>query len=330
MRALMIVVLCCATCDAAGAKEQGVLRAGIVGCDTSHVIAFTDLINNPAASGPMANVEITVAFPGGSPDMAVSRDRLAGFVEQLRTKKVAIVDSLEQLAEQSDVVLIESVDGRPHLEQFRAVARGKPVFIDKPAAGSLADVIRIFRHAEATNTPVFTSSSLRFIDEVQSIAKDPALGKLLGCETTGPLHIEEHHPDLYFYGVHGCEALYTVMGVGCESVARTDTDSSSLVVGKWSDGRIGSFRGMKIGNSGYSVTAYGMNGIVHRNGFAGYDQAVRVMCEFLVSGKSPVSRQETIELFAFMDAADESKRQGGGPVAIADVLQKAEQEAAGK
>ncbi len=197
MRAFTVgMLLSLAACGVAGAKEKGVLRAGIVGCDTSHVIAFTDLINNPDASGPMANVEITVAFPGGSPDMAASRDRLAGFVEQLRKKGVTIVDSLDELAAESDVVLIESVDGRPHLEQFRAVARGKPVFIDKPAAGSLADVLRIFRHAEATNTPVFTSSSLRFIAEVQSIAKDPALGKLLGCETTGPHHIEEQHPHL--------------------------------------------------------------------------------------------------------------------------------------
>jgi predicted dehydrogenase len=320
-----LVVLC--VCDVVHAKDE-VLRAGIIGCDTSHVIAFTDLINNPAASGPLANVEVTVAYPGGSPDLPVSRDRLPGYVEQLRKKRLKIVDSLEDLAEQSDVILLESVDGRPHLEQFKAVARGKPVFVDKPAAASLADVIAIFRHAEATKTPVFSSSSLRFFDEFRTLAKDPALGELLGCESTGPLHIEKHHPDLFWYGVHGVETLYAVMGTGCKTVTRVDTKDSSLVVGEWVDGKIGSFRGMKVGAGYYGATAYGTKAVIHRGGVSGYEPAMRVICEFFLNGKPPVSSEETIELFAFMEAADESKRQGGKSVAIADVMQKAEQELA--
>jgi predicted dehydrogenase len=148
--------------------EEAVLRVGIVGCDTSHVIAFTNLINDPKATGAMAKVQVTVAYPGGSPDIANSRDRLAGYVQQLRERGVTIVDSIEQLAEQSDAILLESLDGRVHLKQFRAVARGKPVFIDKPAAASLADLLAIFRHADKTNTPCFSASALRFCDEVQA------------------------------------------------------------------------------------------------------------------------------------------------------------------
>jgi predicted dehydrogenase len=316
-----------ATYQAARAKE-GVLRAGIIGCDTSHVVAFTDLINKPDASGPLADVEVTVAYPGGSQDIPASRDRIPGYVEQLRKKGVTIVDSLERLADESDVILLESVDGRPHLEQFKAVARGKPVFIDKPAAASLADVIRIFRHAEATNTPVFTSSSIRFIADVQSLAKEDAVGELLGCETTGPMHIESHHPDLFWYGVHGAEALFTVMGRGCQKVSRTDTKSSSLVVGTWRDGRIGTYRGMKVGAGVFGVTLYGMKGVAHKSGFSGYEPLVNVICEFFKTGKPPIDKDETIELFAFMEAADESKRQGGAAVSVADVLKKAEKEAA--
>jgi len=321
-----LVLLCAlAACDIATAKD-GVLRAGIVGCDTSHVIAFTDAINNPDATGSLAKVEVTVAYPGGSADIPASRDRLPGFVEQLRAKGVTIVDSLADLAEQSDVILLESVDGRPHLEQFRAVAKGKPVFIDKPAAASLADVIAIFRHAEKTKTPVFSSSSIRFLDEIRSLANVDEIGELLGAESTGPMHVEEHHPDLFWYGVHGVEGLYTVMGRGCETVTRTDAENSSVVVGKWSGGRIGSFRGLKIGAAYYGVTVYGTKKVIHRGGAAGYEPALQAICEFFLNGKPPVSSAETIELFAFMEAADESKRQGGRPVSIADVVKKAEQE----
>jgi hypothetical protein len=313
--------------ESASAEDE-VLRAGIIGCDTSHVIAFTDTINNPDATGSLAKVQVTAAYPGGSDDIPASRDRLPGYVEELRKKGVKIVDSLEQLAAETDVILLESVDGRPHLEQFKAVAKGQPVFIDKPAAGSLADVIAIFRHAEATKTPVFSSSSIRFFEEFQSLAKDPALGKLLGAESTGPLHLEPHHPDLFWYGVHGVEGLYTVMGRGCETVTRVDADTSSVVVGKWSGGRIGSFRGLKEGGSYYGVTAYGTKTVIHRGGGGGYEPALRATCEFFINGKPPVSSEETIELFAFMEAADESKRQGGKPVAIADIMKKAEAELA--
>jgi predicted dehydrogenase len=310
--------------------KDEVLRAGIVGCDTSHVNAFTDLINAPNATGGLANVQVTVAYPGGSDDVPASRDRLPGFVKQLRDKGVTIVDSLEKLAEECDVVLLESVDGRPHLEQFKAVARGKPVYVDKPAAGSLADVIALFRHAEATHTPVFTSSSLRYVAEVQAIAKKSPVGELLGCETTGPLHIERHHPDLFWYGVHGVEMLYAVMGRGCETVTRVDSNTSSVVVGKWNDGRIGSFRGLKVGAPTYGLTVYGTKGVVNRAGFSGYEPLVRVICEFFNTGKPPVASEESIELFAFMEAADESKRRGGEPVTIAEVMKKAEEGATGR
>jgi predicted dehydrogenase len=325
IRGLMVLLLAVAACTPALAKE-GVLRAGIIGCDTSHVIAFTDLLNDPSATGPLANVEVTVAYPGGSPDIPASKDRLEGYVKQLREKGVAIVDTLEQLAAESDVILLESVDGRPHLAQFKAVAKGKPVFVDKPAAASLADVIAIFRHAEATNTPVFSSSSIRFYDGIRNLTKDPALGEVLGCESTGPMHLEPHHPDLFWYGVHGVEGLYTVMGRGCESVTRIDAKTASLVVGKWSRGRIGAFRGVKEGPGFYGVTAYGTKGVIHRGGASGYGPMMQVICDFFMTGKPPLGSEETIELFAFMEAADESKRQGGRPVRIADVMKKAEQE----
>jgi hypothetical protein len=305
--------------------DGGVLRAGIVGCDTSHVIAFTDLINNPQANGSLADVEVTVAYPGGSPDMPASRDRLANFVAQLRKKGVAIVDSLEQLAEQCDAILLESVDGRVHLAQFSAVARGKPVFIDKPAAASLADVLEIFKVADATHTPVFSSSSLRFVEGLHELVQDAALGQMLGCETAGPLSIESHHPDLFWYGIHGVEPLFAIMGNGCQTVARSDSKHSTLVVGKWRDGRIGTYRGLKGGQSAYSFTVYGSRGVGHRTG-SGYEPAVREICAFFKSGQPPVSRQQTIEIFAFMEAADESKRRGGAPASIAQIMQRAEQQ----
>jgi predicted dehydrogenase len=303
-----------ATNAAIGVADEGpIIRVGIVGCDTSHVIAFTEAINKPSATGVLAKCKVTIAFPGGSPDLPASRDRIDGFVRELRERGIEIVDSIEEVAERSDAILLESVDGRVHLAQFRAVARGKPVFIDKPAAASLADVLAIFRHADETNTPCFTSSALRFCDEVQALAGDKSVGEIVGCETASPLHIEPSHPDLFWYGVHGVESLFAILGRGCESVARTDSDSSTVVVGKWSNGRIGTYRGIKKGGP-YAATVFGSKNVAHRAGFSGYGPLVEKICNFFITRKEPVSREETIEMFAFMEAADESKRRGGEPV----------------
>ena len=297
------------------AEEQPVIRVGIVGCDTSHVIAFTDAINNPKATGALARCQVTIAFPGGSPDLPASRDRIEGFVRELRERGVEIVDSIEEVADRSDAILLESVDGRVHLAQFRAVARGKPVFIDKPAAASLGHVRAIFRHADETKTPCFTSSALRFCDEVQALAADKSVGDVVGCETLSPMHVEPSHPDLFWYGVHGVEALYTILGPGCETLTRTDTESSTVVTGKWSDGRIGTYRGLKHGGA-YAATLFGTKSVAHRAGFSGYGPLIEKICTFFISREEPVSREETIEMFAFMEAAGVSKRQGGRPVSL--------------
>jgi hypothetical protein len=316
----------------AGAKE-GVIRAGIVGCDTSHVEAFTKLINNPDAAGPFADVEVVAAFPGGSPDIAKeSSDRVPGYVKKLKEQGIKIVDNLDELASQCDAFMLESVDGRPHLKQFRAIAKGKPVFVDKPAAASLADVLTIYRVADETHTPVYTSSSLRFGSEIQAAAKaaatkDKAFGELLGCETQSPMSTEPHHPDLFWYGIHGVEPLYAIMGTGCVSVARTDSPLSTVVVGKWSDGRLGSYRGLKKGYY-YSFTAFGTKKVIQGAKYEGYEPAVTAMCEFFKTGKPPVPREESIEIYAFMEAADASKKAGGKPVKIADILAQAQKKSA--
>ncbi|MCC7474222.1 MAG: gfo/Idh/MocA family oxidoreductase [Pirellulales bacterium] len=320
------VVMLIASGQTARAKD-GVLRAGILGCDTSHVIAFTNLINDPKATGALADVEVTVAYPGGSPDLPTSVDRVAGFVKQLHKKGIKIVDSLEEFAKECDAVMLESVDGRPHLKQFCAVAQGKPIFVDKPAAASLADVIAIYRVAEETHTPVYSSSSLRFCKEVQEAAHSKKLGELLSCDTSGPMITQGFHPDLYWYGIHGVEPLYAILGTGCETVSRTETDLCTLVVGKWKNGRMGSYRGLHKGYN-FALTAYGSKGVVQHSGISGYEGAAEEICKFFKSGKPPGSRDEVVEIYAFMEAADESKRQGGKAVLLSEIIERAEQQAA--
>ncbi len=301
------------------------LRAGIIGLDTSHVTAFTQLLNAPEPKPELAGVRVVAAYPGGSPDLPASRDRVAGYTQELRDKfGVVIVSSIDELLSRVDVVLLESVDGRPHLEQARPVLQAhKPVFIDKPVAGSLADAIAIFELASKTNTPCFSSSSLRYSPGIAGMRTNAKIGDVVGCDAFGPCSLEEHHPDLFWYGIHGVEALFTIMGTGCEKVSRVQTEGSELVAGVWKGGRIGTYRGIRQGQHDYGATVFGTKGIAPSGGYGGYEPLVVEIVKFFKTGKPPVSAEETLEIFAFMEAADESKRQGGKLVEIATVMAKA-------
>jgi Oxidoreductase family, NAD-binding Rossmann fold len=304
------------------------LRVGIIGLDTSHVVAFTRVLNDPKAAGELAGVRIVAAYPGGSPDVAASRDRVEGYTRQLRDQfGVAIVGSIDALLEKVDVVLLESVDGRPHLEQVRPVLKArKPVFIDKPVAGSLADALRIFAGAEEAGVPCFSSSSLRFSPSIARMRDDPQAGAVVGCAAYGPCSLEEHHPDLFWYGIHGVESLFTVMGTGCVSVARVQTAGTELVTGTWKDGRVGTFRGIRQGKADYGVLVFGSQAIVHSQGYGGYEPLLVEICRFFRTGRPPVSAAETLEIVAFMEAADESKRHGGAPVTLESVMARAREQ----
>ena len=305
--------------------QEKVKRIGIIGLDTSHSPAFTRLFNAEEAEPDIAGFRVVAAYPHGSPDIQSSVERIPRYTEEVKELGVEIVNSIAELLEKVDFVLLETNDGRPHLDQaLQVIAAKKPLFIDKPIAGSLADAIAIFNAAEEANVPVFSSSSLRYVSSAQSV-RSGSIGNVEGADAFSPATLEPTHPDLFWYGIHGVELLFTVMGTGCESVRRFSSENTDIVIGTWEGGRTGVFRGIRNGKSGYGGTAYGSEGIEHLGPYEGYRPLVVSIAEFFRSGIPPVSRQETIEIYAFMEAADLSKAQEGQPVSIPEVIQKASQ-----
>ena len=297
------------------------LRIGIIGCDTSHVTAFTEALNNPKAKVHVAGARVVGAYKGGSADIPSSASRVENYTRILQEQYgVQIYDSIEKLCEQVDAGMLESVDGRPHLEQIKPVLKArKPVYIDKPMAGSLRDVVEIFRLAREAKVPVFSASSLRFSKDTLA-ARNSSGDKATYVETYGPCELEPHHPDLFWYGVHGVEALFTVLGTGCETVQRGTTAEGKIeVTGTWSGGRKGVFREDK----NFHGIARSEKGEVSVGSFDGYAPLVVEIIQFFRTGIAPVRPEETLEIFAFMEAADESKRKGGEAVKLSEVLAKA-------
>jgi Oxidoreductase family, NAD-binding Rossmann fold len=301
------------------------MRIGIIGLDTSHVTAFTKLINDTSAPNHVPGGKVVAAFKSSSPDIPSSVDRVEQYTTELQNVfGVKLVPSIEQLCREVDCVMIESVDGRPHLAQARPVfAAKKRLFIDKPLAGSLHDVLEVFRLSKESGVPVFTASAYRFYDSMVELKKIP-VGEIRSAISYGPAHLEEHHPDLFWYGIHPTEALYTVMGRGCESVVRTHTEDTDVVAGIWSKGRVGVLQGIRTKPLPHKVTIFGTDGFAEQKSVGDdYAPLVREIMRFFETGVAPVASEETIEMFAFMEAADESKRRGGQRVSLSDVLAKA-------
>ena len=294
-----------------------VLRAGIIGTDTSHVPAFTAGLH----AHPEWKVAVVAAFKGGSPDLPDSASRVEAYAKEIRDKfGVEIVDSIDALLAKVDVVLIESVDGRPHLAQARPVLKaGKRLFIDKPFTAGLADAREIVRLAKETGTPFFSCSCARFQPEIWKLRDDAGVGMVTKVQGSAPFNVEPHHPDLFWYGIHGVEALYTVMGPGCVGVSRKAEGDLDITKGTWKDGRVGVFRGVVKGDYKPIVKVWGARGEHEtKEGFE-YGGLLAVMAEFFHTGTPPIDPAETIEIIEFMTAAQLSKERGGAEVKLEEL-----------
>lgn len=292
------------------------IRIGIVGTDTSHVPAFTSILNDSAHKDHIPGARVVAAYKGGSPDLPSSWDRVDKYAEEINTKwGVEIVPTIAELLTKVDAVLLESVDGRIHLAQFREIVKGgKPVFIDKPLASTLADAREIARLARESNVPWFSTSSLRYGPAMDALRQPGATGVI----TWGPGPIEKsHHLDLSWYGIHAVEMLYALMGPGCVEVTRNYTEGADVVTGRWRDGRLGTVR-LGRPSSPYGAAVFGPKAVTANvdKAYSGYAPMVREVVRFFQTRRPPIAEEETLELFAFMEAARLSRERGGAPVAI--------------
>ncbi len=309
-------------CVAQNQAESQVIRIGMIGLDTSHATAFTNLLNNAEHPDHVPGGKVVAGFKSFSADIESSASRVDKYVEELSTKfGVKMYEDMAEMCRSVDAVMIESVDGRPHLAQATAaIEAGKPVFVDKPMAASLKDAIAIFRLAEEKGVPCWSASNVRFHPGVVRV-KESDYGDLITGFAFGPASLEEHHPDLFWYGIHPTEALYTIMGRGCQTVSRTHTEGTDIVTGTWEGGRTGILMGIRAAKRAYGVKVFGTKAILEESYGGAYPQLVAEVIQFFQTGKAPISPQDTIEILAFMEAADLSKARNGEPVAIDELLE---------
>ncbi|MEP7361994.1 MAG: Gfo/Idh/MocA family oxidoreductase [Acidobacteriota bacterium] len=292
------------------------LKLGFIGTDTSHVIAFTKVLNDPANPEHIAGARMVAAFKGGSPDVESSANRVEGYAKELNEKwQVELVPSISDLCGKVDAILLESVDGRKHLPQVKEAARcGKPMFIDKPLASTLEDAREIAKILKAANVKWFSTSSLRYGE----IAMDMKFPDMIGATVWGPGPTEEHHHlSLSWYGIHAVEVLYSLLGTGAEEVSMVSSTDSDVVTAKWQGGKIGTVRAIRP-YSDFGGVVFRAKSIVQSPAKPKYSYVamLKQIVEFFQTGVVPVPNDVTMEIFAFMDAAERSKAHGGAPMKL--------------
>jgi predicted dehydrogenase len=295
------------------------LKVGLIGLDTSHVAAFTKLLNDSDAEYFVPGAKVVAAFPGGSPDFELSINRVEGFTNQLRDDYgVEMLASPEAVAQKCDAILLTAVDGRAHLDLFTRIAPlKKPTFIDKPFAVSSADAEAMFALAREYSTPLMSSSSLRYAQPVADVLEEVAREDILGVDTCGPMSLEASQNNIYWYGIHSVEMLFAAMGTGCVQVQAVPSDDYELISGLWSDGRVASVRGDHAGKFGFYLTLQTPTGArfvdAYNHPKPPYAGLLERVLPFFRTGKAPIASEETLEIVRFIEAANQS-RETGAPV----------------
>lgn len=326
--ALAVMVAACGGPKPASEAPAEPVKLGIIGLDTSHSTAFTELLNSDSDEPFVREFEVVAAYPYGSKVIESSYNRIPGYTEEVKKYGVEIVESIADLCSKVDFVLLETNDGHPHLEQALEVFKtGKTCYIDKPIGATLGETLAIYQLAAEYGIPIFSSSALRFSPENAKLRAGD-YGKVLAADCYSPHKTEPTHPDFGFYGIHGVETLYTLMGPGCVSVSRVHSPQGDVVTGVWGDGRLGTFRAIVEGPAVYGGTAFTPEGAVPAGGYAGYKVLLDQILTFFQTGVPPVAPNETIEIYAFMKASNMSIERGGKPVTIKEAMDEGQKEAA--
>lgn len=297
------------------------IRLGMVDCDTSHAVAFSQRFNHAGIAEDqwVQGATVVAAFPGTS--RILPQERVDTFANGAAAAGVRIVQSPEEMIGQIDAVLIESQDGSVHAERAMPfINAGIPTFVDKPFVCSVTDARRILDAAEARGVPLFSASSVRYAPDVQQLKQQiDSLGGIFGCDTAGPAALHPRNPGFFHYGVHAVEVLYELMGTGCQRVRCISNEKTDLAVGIWDDGRIGTVRGIRGATYAFTFTAVCGKEVRTRtiDGTYMYRELLAQIVTTLTTGVMPLSREQLIEPIAFQEAALRSAQHDGREMPLA-------------
>jgi len=221
---------------------------------------------------------------------------------------IPIINTIEELVEKSDGIIVLSPDNPEQHEELCQfpLQSGKCVYVDKTFAETKEIAERIFALAKKHNSPISSSSALRFADEYQKIDRSQVENIL----SWGPGKIET-------YAIHQIEPTVALMGPDVSKVMFTGTEAWPSFVCEYSDGRKAIIThhgwdcpfGMSIGFKDGSTSVLTVESDFFKN-------CIADMVNFFRTGKASVTPEETIAVIAVIETATKAYKNPGTWVAI--------------
>lgn len=288
------------------------VNIGMIGTDSSHTVAFTRILNNQAHPFHVAGGKITRVVRYWSDDFALSCSREERFSTQLSNDFQLPFAELSQIGEHCDAFMLEAADGRKHLELFKQlIAWSKPIFIDKPLAIGYEAASEIIQLAKRHNIPIMSSSALRYShvlqEQLSSIDKQQIKKVTVKC----PLIIEPTQSRYYWYGIHGVEMLYSILGSGCTDIHAAITEYADILTGIWGDGTIGELICVHDTAQPFEVIVHteedeiliSLSDEAHQIPY--YASMLEEVISFFTHKTSPIAYDEMLEVIWFIDKAEQ-------------------------
>lgn len=346
LRSLIILLVLLGTARLHAAEP---VKVGILGLDNYQAIEYAAFFNNPKAEESLSGLRVSAVYPVTSPDYPKSAEFTQMWLAQLQNqykgdpsvKPVEIVNSLDELLARCDGVMIWTLDGTKHLEQAAAVIKaGKPLFIGRPVAAEPKDAAAIYKLAAEAKVPFWSCSQHRFSPGFSGMRNHPEVGKVIGCDVYGGFAVMNvPAADKFTVPLHSIETLYAIMGPGVEKLSCVSSPTAEVVTATYKDGRVATYRGIKDGTVKYSATVFGDKGVstagIYGHGvpvkgivptddkYMGYGGLAIELAKFFKTKEPPVSAAETLEIFAFLQAMEESRAQNGATVTLKNLWEPA-------
>jgi predicted dehydrogenase len=280
------------------------VRIGLVGVNTWHAEAFTDVLLGQGGADHLPPIEgAGVTAVWGEP--AQAREDLA-----VKTGADRFAGDPSEMIPHIDLAFIldDTGGGERHRELAEPFLRaGVPTIVDKPMALTLEDAEALFALAERHAAPIMSSSALRFAAELADRMDEfAALGEVRTATVLGP-------GEWYYYGIHAAELLLTIMPAPVKWVDRQSTEHQDIAVIGFADGRLASVTVLRDAHYTFTAAIYGTEGWasveVTRN-YEFYRAELQAAAEMARSGVSPVGKAQTMDVLRVLHAGIRSKELG--------------------
>ena len=225
---------------------------------------------------------------------------------------VEALGSIEELVEKSDYIIVLSPDNPEQHEKLSRIPlmSGKPVYIDKTFSPNFKTGVRMFELAEKYGTPMFSSSALRFAREFSNYPDQKVNRDLLECVATlGPGLFEN-------YSVHQLEMIVSLMGNGAQKIKCLPTEHARSLTLEYGDGRRAYMLQIQEVPFQAALQLKTGEGIFIEQCSDIFPRLVHAMLDFFETGKSPVPKEETLEIMALIEAGSRAVENGDTWVAV--------------